>query len=77
MYKAAEHRVQASNRGFVRYSSPFFYNPAYDTVVQPLVCPGHRANYRPIRWGDFRAQRFAGDYADLGKEIQIEDFKIY
>ena len=85
MFKAAEHRVRASQRA-VRYSSPFFYNPAYDTIVQPLLCEEgntgadadltKKAKYAPIRWGDFRSKRFLGDYADIGKEIQIEDFKI-
>jgi isopenicillin N synthase-like dioxygenase len=32
--------------------------------------------YRPIRWGDFRIQRFKGDYADHGEEIQIEHFRV-
>ena len=87
VFKAAEHRVRASQRA-VRYSSPFFFNPAYDTIVQPLLCDDvtdtagvdadltRKAKYAPIRWGDYRAKRFLGDYADIGKEIQIEDFKI-
>lgn len=74
LYKAAEHRVRAS-RERVRYSAPFFYNPTYDTLVSPLPCAS-RAKYSAIRWGDFRSRRFAGDYADLGKEIQIEDFRL-
>ena len=34
------------------------------------------ARYRPINWGEFRAQRSAGDYADLGSEIQISDYLV-
>ena len=57
--------------------------------MRPLVCEEvntdvdadltltKKAKYAPIRWGDFRAKRFLGDYADIGKEIQIEDFKIH
>ena len=72
-----------------RYSAPFFFNPAYDAVVEPVGLGVRRGDddglvteaqqeavYRPIVWGDFRMQRFAGDYSDQGKEIQIEDFKI-
>lgn len=32
--------------------------------------------YKPIRWGDFRIQRFKGDYSDHGEEIQIEHFRV-
>lgn len=64
-----------SSSSAVRYSAPFFYNPAYDTQVQPIICDESVApKYKPIRWGDYRAGRFAGDYADVGKEIQIEVF---
>ena len=35
-YKAPEHRVLASPPGKVRYSAPFFYNPAYDAEIAPL-----------------------------------------
>ena len=32
--------------------------------------------YSPFLYGYFRQQRFKGDYADSGTEIQIEDFRI-
>jgi hypothetical protein len=32
--------------------------------------------YRPINWGEFRAGRAAGDYADMGREIRISDFRL-
>ena len=60
-----------------RYSIPFFYNPSYETDCAPLPTPDDSPpRYRPINWGDFRRARTAGDYADYGKEIQIEDFRI-
>lgn len=31
---------------------------------------------RPIKWGYFRARRYAGDQEDLGKEIQLDDYLI-
>jgi isopenicillin N synthase-like dioxygenase len=77
-YAAPLHRVIAS-RSTPRYSAPFFFNPAYETNYAPLpsVCsdadPPH---YRPINWGEFRAGRAAGDYADLGEEIQIAHFRL-
>mgnify|MGYP004182640719 FL=1 len=42
-------------------------------MVRPS--PTHGApRYAPVVWGYFRAQRFAGDFADFGTEIQISDF---
>jgi isopenicillin N synthase-like dioxygenase len=77
-YKAPEHRVRASKTN-KRYSSPFFFNPAYDTVIKPIVTQQSRnavPEYSPFSYGYFRQQRFKGDYADSGTEIQIEDFRI-
>jgi isopenicillin N synthase-like dioxygenase len=73
---APEHRVIA-NHEKERYSIPFFYNPNYDAVVQHIDgLAGTKQKYRPFTWGQFRQARFAGDYADLGKESQIEDWEI-
>jgi len=44
------------------------YAPLTATLDQP-------AHYRPINWGEFRRLRAAGDYQDLGKEIQIDQFR--
>jgi isopenicillin N synthase-like dioxygenase len=76
-YKAPEHRVRASTES-ERYSAPFFYNPSYETVVTPIITErtGRREpDYDPISYRYFRQQRFKGDFADAGKEIQIEDFR--
>jgi len=77
-YRASLHRVVASAAA-ERYSAPFFFNPAYATDYAPLpsaVDATHPARYRPINWGEFRAGRAAGDYADVGEEIQISQFRI-
>jgi len=77
-YRAALHRVLAS-RDRARYSAPFFFNPACDATYAPLAnaCDGDDPpHYRPIRWGEFRAARAAGDYADCGEEIQIAHFRL-
>ena len=55
-----------------RYSAPFFFNPSAETVCRPLSEP---ARYRPIRWEEFRKLRSAGDYADLGEEVQIAQYR--
>ncbi len=87
-YKAPLHRVQA-NSSFERYSAPFFYNPSYDTDVKPLLLKVEgdfelssasyekEAKYNVLNWGEFRAKRFAGDYADVGEEVQISHYLIH
>lgn len=72
-FKAPLHRVQA-NSSTERYSAPFFYNPSYESDVFPLVQEGEKPNYNTVNWGEFRAKRFAGDYADLGDEVQISHY---
>ena len=73
MGQAPLHRVLA-NTSQKRYSSPFFYNPSYDTLVRPLLSNEEDVLYEGCLWGYFRAVRFAGDLTDLGVEIQVEDF---
>lgn len=77
-YLAPVHRVFAS-ASTRRYSAPYFFNPSYATNYAPLpslLANGVNARYQVINWGEFRAGRSAGDYADHGKEIQISDFQI-
>jgi hypothetical protein len=67
-----------------RFSAPFFYNPSYESVVQPLInCLSNDSEqtcaaplYSPIQWGMFRRRRFEGDFADVGEEVQIEHFRL-
>ena len=70
-YPAPLHRVTA-HASHERFSAPFFFNPAYDTDFAPLIGP---PRYRTINWGEYRAARSAGDYADIGEEIQISHFR--
>jgi isopenicillin N synthase-like dioxygenase len=77
-YQAALHRV-VTNPDHARYSAPYFFNPAYDTDYAPLpsmLDAEHPARYRPINWGEFRALRADGDYADYGEEVQISHYKV-
>ncbi len=75
-YRAALHRVRPiTDRP--RYSIQFFFNPAYETDCAPLpAVVGDGPKYRTVNWGAFRQARTDGDYADYGKEIQIEDFLL-
>jgi isopenicillin N synthase-like dioxygenase len=75
-YTAALHRglVAADAE---RFSAPFFFNPAYSTRYAPLpstVDAQHPPRYRSIHWGDFRARRAAGDYADHGEYHSINHY---
>jgi isopenicillin N synthase-like dioxygenase len=75
-YRAPLHRVLA-NADAERFSVPFFFNPAYSTVYAPLpstVDTQRPPRYRPINWGEFRAHRAAGDYADAGEYHQISHY---
>ena len=74
-YIAPQHRVLA-NANHERYSLPYFLNPSYDYAYAPLATPdGAKPRYRSISWGEFRAARSGGDYADQGEEIQISHFR--
>ena len=77
-YGAALHRVVA-HAAHERFSAPFFYNPAYETDCVPLesvVGPERPAHYRPVNWGVFRKGRSAGDYSDVGEEVQITHYRV-
>ena len=76
-YKAPLHRVLASATE-VRYSAPFFLNPSFEATYAPLTeaLGDQRPLYHPIHWGEFRAGRAAGDYADVGEEVQIAHYRI-
>jgi isopenicillin N synthase-like dioxygenase len=75
-YPAALHRVIASTDR-ERFSVPFFFNPAPAASYAPLpgACRDEPPRYRAINWGEFRARRAAGDYADVGDEVQIGDYR--
>jgi isopenicillin N synthase-like dioxygenase len=75
-YQAAMHRVIAMKKKD-RYSIPFFFNPSQESVISPFSTEGDSTfspRYRPISWKEFRGKRTEGDYADYGKEVQIEDY---
>ena len=76
-YRSPVHRVLA-RRDRERFSAPFFYNPRYDTVCEPILEAGASSapRFRPVSWAHFRDQRSAGDFADYGSEIQVDDYLL-
>ena len=87
-FRAPLHRV-LTDPSKVRYSAPFDYNPGYNDFIAPLSnnlsknlnCVQDNgdcsvAKYKPCLWGYFRALRFAGDWTDLGVEIQTSHYKV-
>ena len=77
-YLAPLHRVRASGER-ARYSTAYFCNPDYSTIVTPLSNAAPAANtalYKPISWAEFRRLRAMGDYGDYGEEVQISHFRV-
>jgi isopenicillin N synthase-like dioxygenase len=75
-YRAALHRGLASADA-ERFSVAFFSNPTYSADYEPLpstIDAWNPPRYRPINWGEFRAHRAAGDYADHGEYHQISHY---
>jgi len=73
-YRAPLHRVLTATT--TRISAPFFYNPGFAHMVRPAasLIRTEKPMYHPTSWGYFRAIRFAGDFTDIGIEIQFSDF---
>lgn len=75
-FVAPLHRVLA-NGARERFSAPFFYQPSYRAIVEPIVVQeDEKPRYRGVSWHDFRLRRFQGDYADHGEEVQIAHYRI-
>ena len=72
-YKAPLHRVLANSKQG-RFSAAFFMNPDFSTNCIPQT--GDKPRYRSVNWGEFRSARAAGDYANIGDEVQISDYRI-
>ncbi|HEY4368862.1 MAG TPA: 2OG-Fe(II) oxygenase family protein [Steroidobacteraceae bacterium] len=76
-YRAALHRGLA-NADAERFSIAFFLNPTYSANYAPLpstIDARHPPRYRSINWGEFRARRAAGDYANDGEYHQIDHYR--
>ena len=78
---APQHRVLGTVGTETRFSAAYFLNPPVDQLIKPLAPEDKNASaedprYRAFTWGDFRGQRAAGDYEDLGEEVQISHYRI-
>jgi isopenicillin N synthase-like dioxygenase len=77
IYKAAIHRVQPM-QGAGRYSTPYFFNPKSDAVLEPLPSLSRDAPvYRSFTWREYIKGRVEDNYTDLGEDdIQIDQFRL-
>jgi len=76
-YVAAVHRV-TSRVSSARYSTPYFFNPSNDSVIQPLqTLPKSKPKFRPFTWKEYIRGRVNDNYSDIGDEdIQIDRFRL-
>lgn len=76
VYKAAVHRVVPMTTR-ARYSTPYFFQPKNDTVIEPLGLTGDQAKYQAFQWRDYIKARVTDNFSDLGEDdIQIARYKI-
>jgi isopenicillin N synthase-like dioxygenase len=77
IYKSAVHRV-VPMRGSTRYSTPYFYSPTGDAILEPLQALNvGEPLYRSFSWREYIQGRIDDNYSDPGEEdIQISRFKI-
>jgi isopenicillin N synthase-like dioxygenase len=76
-YRAAAHRVSPMTDSD-RFSIPFFLNPSFDAVIEPIpeLCDG-APRYRAFTWKEFGMARAVDNYADLGvDDIQISSYRV-
>lgn len=76
-YIAALHRVLKRTTE-PRYSTPFFFNPKSDSIIEPLSeISLSKPNYRPFTRKEYIQGRIDDNYQDLGQDdIQIAKFKL-
>lgn len=76
VYKAAVHRVlPMTHKG--RYSTPYFFQPRNNALIEPLELTGETPKYEAFQWRDYIRARVADNFTDLGEDdIQIARYKI-
>jgi len=74
LMKSTQHRVLTSGDS-ERYSIPFFYDPAFETLVECLdVCTdeGNPPRYPPTTAGEHLVNKYHETHADFAPEMKIE-----
>ena len=75
--KSGVHRVLPIASGRGRYSTPFFYQPRFDAVIEPWSGENDPAKYRSFLWKEFIRGRVADNFADYGEDdIQIDQYRV-
>ncbi len=74
---AGMHRVQPVRSSTGRYSTPFFYQPRIDAMIEPWVEAGEQARYCAFSWREFIRGRVSDNFTDYGADdIQIERYRV-
>jgi len=63
--RSTKHRVMTSGKS-ARYSCAFFFEPDYDTIVEPIASDAE-PKYEPIRFGDYLIGRYSETHEDFAK----------
>ncbi len=75
--KSGIHRVVPIESEQGRYSTPFFYQPRYDAVIEPWNDGQEPAKYRSFLWQEFIRGRVSDNFADYGvDDIQVDKYRV-
>lgn len=61
-FVSTPHRVVNAS-GRERYSSGLFIDPNWDTLIEPVVLPGEKARYEPVRCAEYIIGRYDRSFA--------------
>lgn len=74
---AGVHRVLPVQSPAGRFSTPFFFQPRHDAMIEPWLDEGDTPRYHGFSWREFIRGRVSDNFADYGSEdIQIERYRI-
>ncbi|KAL5562514.1 hypothetical protein UlMin_032261 [Ulmus minor] len=78
-YESVEHRVTVNSER-ERFSIPFFFNPAHNTMVKPLeelIDEQNPPKFKAYSWGKFLTHRMLTNFKKLNEEnIQTYHFRV-
>jgi len=61
-FKATPHCVKNNSHSGKRYSSAFFFDCAWETVISPVVGEGQTKKYEDMVYGDYLMERLVKNY---------------